>query len=227
MAETRKATAVEIKDVLRTRHGCHTGSREWVCIEEAFCGPQSAGGGIDLFAVGAWATAGAPGLSGAGKAHGEWGPVEMDERNGRTTRTPPEDDARWPLVAYEIKVSRADFAREVNGTSPGHRSSKSPKPPWPAKAMYALDRTHYFMFAVPKGLLTDDEIERRSRPEKGLWLPPEAGLIEIDKDPATGLLIDEVRVPAPRRIPRLLKRNEVAELLRYVIDPPSGKAMAA
>ncbi len=199
-----KMKAEQVKAALRARHGCNGPSGEWVCIEEAFSGWATAGGGIDVFAVGAWKTASAPGLKGAGK----WCNVRVNDRLEVT------DDARWPLVAYEVKVSRADYRREVNG----YRSGPTAKafkyvPPWPGKAQWALERSHYFMFATPKGLLTDDEIATRERPEKGLWLPPEAGLIEVDGRGCT------VRVPAPRRDSRQLTRPEIAELVRHAVDP--------
>lgn len=186
--------AKDVKEALRRRHGCDTAAGQWVCVEEAFCGITSRGGGIDLLAIGAWQTAKAPGLPNTG-------------RRG----------ARYPLVAYEVKVSRADFRREVNGYTPGAGTkwTTRPVPPWPGKAFFALERSHYFMFATPKGLLKDDEIQRRERPQSGLWLPPEAGLIEVD---SAGRCI--VRTPAPSpRSPRQLDVGEIAELIRHAIDP--------
>lgn len=56
-------------------------------------------------------------------------------------------------VAYEIKVSRSDFARELAD---------------PSKRAPALAVSNQFFFAAPKGLI---------RPEE---LPPECGLIEVN-----------------------------------------------
>lgn len=203
-------TAAEVKAALSRRHGCNGSSGEWVCIEEAFCGFTSAGGGVDLLAIGAWQTARITGCPGSGKAH----------RHGNA-KDFAEHDARHPVVAYEVKVSRSDFRRELYGYAPGPNTKwrTRPVPPWPRKAFFALERSHYFLFAVPKGLLRDDEIERRKRPgdAKGLWLPEEAGLVEVDGRGCT------VRVPAPRRAARPLTTGETAELLRHGIDPNKGR----
>lgn len=190
-------TAQEVKAAVARRHGSTSPSGEWTCIEEAFCGFASAGGGIDVLALGAWQTAKAPGLPGAGRQHGEI-------------------DARYPVAAYEVKVSRADYRREVNGYVPGKGASwrTRPVPAWPGKAYWALARSHYFLFAVPVGLLKSEEFERRERPaDGGLWLPPEAGLIEVG---AGGC---RVRVPAPLRAARPLTAPEVAELVRHAVKP--------
>lgn len=195
-------TAADVKAALRRRHGCEGGSGEWVCIEEAFSGWQSAGGGVDLLAIGAWRSAKAPGLPGAG-------------RRG----------AAHSVVSYEVKVSRSDYAREVNGYQPGPNTSwrTRPVPPWPAKAQFALERSHYFMFATPRGLLKPWEIKLRARPEAhldlsipkcSLWLPPEAGLLEVDTAGRCHVVVPAVRTEA-----RAFTVPETAELLRHGIDP--------
>lgn len=201
----RDWTADEIKEALRRRHGCNRGNGEWVCVEEAFSGWATAGGGIDLLAIGAWQTAKAPGLPGAGKA------------------------ATYPVVAYEVKVSRSDFRRELYGVTPPTRTRKHfdgstyewtdhrrARPGWPHKAQAALDASHYFMFAIPDGLLKPEEIIRREQPAKPgeLWVPPEAGLVAVN---ATGC---HVVHPAPRRDePKPLTRHAAAELIRHAVDP--------
>jgi hypothetical protein len=209
--------ATEVKEALRRRHGADGGSGEWVCIEEAFSGWSSGGRGIDLLAIGAWQTAKAPGLPGAGRSHLRYVTGEGLDRS---------TDARYPIVAYEVKVSRADFRRELYGYEPGEgvrRWRSRPVPPWPGKARLALERSHYFMFATPAGLLTDDELALRERPEdgKGLWLPAEAGLVEVDGRGCA------VRVPAPRRVPRPLTVAEVANLIRHAVNPNQQRALAA
>lgn len=163
--------AADVRDALHRRHSLRAG--EWVCIPEAFSGYNTASGGIDLLAVGAWRSAKAKGLPGAGNT----GKMNV-------------------VVAYEIKVSRADFRRDLYGYAPqpgtrGHRFHRSVEP-WPAKQYDALRLTNYFMFAVPRGLLHDDEIERREPwragdllgepPRRGaLYLPAEVGLLEVDE----------------------------------------------
>lgn len=230
-------TAADVKAALAVRHGVNSGSGAWVGIEEAFCGWRSAGGGIDYLAIGAWKTASLPGLPSAGK----W---ETCPRcgYGNRTRNPECDvcdgsgrawDASFPVVAYEVKVSRSDYRREVDGYTPGKDAVRSRGvDPWPAKARWALKRSHYYMFATPAGLLRDYEIKRREpwdevslaalEAEVGrlrgrpLWLPPEAGLIEVD---GRGCV---VKVKAPRRpAPPPLTRPEMAELLRHSLDPNS------
>lgn len=191
--------APEVKEALRRRHDIEA----WVCIDEAFCGWATSGGGVDLLAIGVWRSAHVGGLPGAGR-----------------------DDARNPIVAYEVKVSRSDFRRELYGYKPGPnvKWATRPVPPWPLKAHWALERSHYFMFAVPKGLLKDEEIARRERPEdgKGLWLPPEVGLVEVDGQGC------HVRVDAPRRpAPPAMDRHEVGELLRHVSAPNKARKALA
>lgn len=204
--------ACEVKAALAQRHGSEYGSGAWVCIEEAFSGFATMSGGIDLLAIGVWKTARAAGLPQAGKCH--------------HNRQEPEWDARNPIVAYEVKVSRADFRRELYGYTPGSNASwrSRPVPAWPTKAAGALERSHYFMFAVPAGLLKGEEIERREKPAdgKGLWVPPEAGLIEVDDAGC------HVRVDAPRRpCPPPLGRHEIAELIRHAVDPNSERLARA
>lgn len=198
--------AREVLDALRRRHGADGGTGEWVCVEEAFCGWASAGGGIDLLAIGAWRTAKAQGLPGAGRNNGR-------SHGGRR----PEDDARYPVVAYEVKVSRADMRRELYGYAPKVARSYRTRAvlPWPGKAHQALAVSHFFMFAVPVDLLTERELEQDSPQEdRSLFVPPEAGLLEVS---ASGKC--HVRITAPRRVPRALERGEVAELIRHAVDP--------
>lgn len=193
-----KRTAAEIKQALRRRHPADKGM--WVCIEEAFDGNTSRCGGIDLLAMGAWRSAKAKGLPGAGRY----------ERRGKL-------DTRNCIVGYEVKVSRGDFRRELYG----YRSSPTAKtqkyvPPWPGKAEFALRICHYFMFAVPQGLLYDDEIARREpwgndAPRPGaLYVPAGIGLVEVNDRGCV------VRVDAEVRDPRPMNRSEIAELLRRV-----------
>ena len=193
-----RMTAEEVKDALRKRHGCETGKGEWVCIEEAFSGWSSFGGGIDLLAIGAWRSAKAPGLSNCGKVR------QFDTRN--------------PLVAYEVKVSRADMRRELYGYTPGPKTKWRTRAvlPWPGKAYFAIDRTNYFMFAVPAGMLSDEEIKRRvptDAKRNNLFVPKGVGLVEV-----TGAGC-RVRVPAAPKNARPLNSAEIGELIRHAVDP--------
>lgn len=62
---------------------------------------------------------------------------------------------RWRRVAYEIKVSRADFRREIRR---------------PQKRRRALELSDQFYFAAPAGLIQRSE------------LPEECGLVEVGDD---------------------------------------------
>jgi hypothetical protein len=184
--------AADVKAALKRRHGVDGTSGEWVAIEEAFCGWASSGGGIDLLAIGAWKSAKVPGCPGSGRG-----------------------TACHPVVAYEVKVSRADYRREILGYEPGPDASYRTRavPPWPGKAFWALRRSHYFFFAVPEGLLTEEELARREPDGRKLWVPPEAGVVTVS---ARGC---HVAVPARQREAEPLVAAEVAELIRHAVDP--------
>lgn len=197
-ASTRPASppatmsAAEVKGAIRRRHA----GAAWVCVEEAFSGYATLGGGIDVLAMGAWRSAKVAGL----RACGRRGAV----------------DTRNPIVAYEVKVSRSDFRRELYGYASGVRARSSAYvPPWPGKAQGALERSHYFVFATPRGLLHDDEIQRRepwkTLPRRGaLYLPADVGLIEVD---GRGC---HVRAHATPREAQAWGRHETFELMRRV-----------
>lgn len=198
-------SAAEVKDALRRRHPSAGGA--WVCVDEALSGWSNYGtGGIDLLAIGVWKTAKAPGLPGCGKL--QWDHTVMPARS--------HSDARNPLVAYEVKVSRSDFRRELYGYKPGSARGRG-VPAWPGKARYVLDRVHYFLFATPRGLLWEDEIARREpwgadAPRRGaLYVPDGVGLVEVDGRGCT------VRVPAVLRPdPASLTRHETHEIMRRI-----------
>lgn len=195
-----KRTATDVKLALRRRHPEHGGM--WVCIEEAFSGIANGCGGIDLLAVGAWRSAKAPGLPGAGRRGGGWGGSPLVDHTCVT-------------VGYEVKVSRGDFRRELYGYQPTNPRARS-VPKWPGKAELAMRLVHYFMFAVPQGLLHPDEIDRREpwgaeAPRRGaLYVPAGVGLVEVNDRGCT------VRLDAELREPRQWTRHEIAELLRRV-----------
>lgn len=194
MTTTSSMTADDVRAALARFHGCDTATGEWVCLPEALAG---SGGGIDMLAVGVWQRASVPGLPGCGKCGGS--KVRYDTRN--------------PIVAYEIKVSRADARRELVGYEPSEaaRFRARSVPPWPGKARRALDLSHYFLFATPAGLFKESELGLR-RPladHRGLWLPEEAGLLEVAENGTC-----RVRIPPARRAPNPLTRSDTALLLR-------------
>jgi hypothetical protein len=219
-------TAAEVKAALKARHA-NAGAGAWVCIEEALSGFATySTGGIDLLALGCWQSAKVPGLRGSGK------------RRSSTLRTvggtPMAPDTSYPIVAYEVKVSRSDFRRELYGYTPGPGTAAARRggvPAWPVKAQAALDRSHYFVFAVPKGLLRPDELAQRgpwataerveepgslftppapaAAPRGSLWVPEGCGLVEVGPRGVS------VAVQAdPRHLERELTRAEVHELMR-------------
>lgn len=197
--------AAQVKRALRIRHARAAG--EWECIEEAFSGFATyQTGGIDLLAVGVWKSAKVPGLLDCGKV--TWDHTVSPAAVRR--------DSRNATVAYEVKVSRGDFRRELYGYEPKGQIRRPSVAPWPGKARWAIDHTNYFMFAVPAGLLHEDEIQRREPwiepPRRGaLYLPPEAGLVEVDERGC------HVRVPAAFSEAEPWSRHETHELLRRAV----------
>lgn len=188
-------TAAEVIAALRRRHHLDGPTGEWVGITEAFSGMTSFGGGVDFLAIGAWASANVPGL-------------ERRRAGG----------LRHPVVSYEVKTSRADFRRELYGYVPGPTAQRQRTvPPWPGKAHFALERSNYFFFATPKGLLTEDEVDRTLPWEngrgRGLYVPEGAGLVEVGAHGCSLVLT------AARRDGRPLTTGETAELIRHAVDP--------
>lgn len=198
---TGSMQASEVKAAIHRRHGCDSSSGQWVCVDEAFSGYSAATGGIDTLAIGVWRTAKAPGLSGAGRV------------------------VRNAIVAYEVKVSRSDLRRELYGYQPGEGASyrSRPVPKWPGKALWALAHSHYFLFAVPAGLLKPDELDRREpTDDRRLYVPPECGLLEVDGGGC------KIRVEAePRHHPTPFTAHQSAELIRHAIDPSKERQLRA
>lgn len=85
-------------------------------------------------------------------------------------------------IAFEVKTSRADFLSELRR---------------PMKREFAMDVSHQFFFATPKGLVDGREI------------PHGCGLIEVDEKART-----KIAVHAPVRSPRALKMSEAISLMR-------------
>lgn len=114
-------------------------------------------------------------------------------------------------VAYEVKVSREDFRNDLRQ--------------WPAKQRYAMAMSHQWLFAVPAGLLNDDEIRSKgpgdvysqlalARPQcrSPLWVPERAGLAEVH--PRGRVVIR--RRPETRHEVEELTPAMVATLIRHV-----------
>jgi hypothetical protein len=159
--------------------------------------------GIDAYAVGAWASAKAQGCAGI-------------------------SSVRYARVSYEVKVSRSDFRKELVGYTPGPDAMRSRSSPgWPIKAARALEMSHYYFFAVPKGLLKPEELakpgtwdihEEDQRPY--LWLPEGVGLVEVD---SAGRCFATHR--ATKRVPKPWGEHEIAELLRYKHNGADRRAL--
>lgn len=194
-------TAAEVKAALRRRHRSPQDGA-WACVEEACCGWNSRGtGGIDLLAIGAWKTAKVKGA------------IRCGDRAAGTS---------FPVVAYEVKVDRSDFRRELEGRPAqprkGRRHARAATGAWPEKAQYALDRSNYFFFAVPRGLLSDEEIEMTNPWKKGkLWVPSVAGLIEVGEAGRCYVRRDAT----PNANPKIFTSGEIGELVRHALDPAS------
>lgn len=82
----------------------------------------------------------------------------------------PGGGAKYPRVGYEVKVSRADYRKELRN---------------PHKRAQAVANTHAFYFAVPAGLLRPDEITARGPAGYDdaagfLWVPEDVGLVVVD-----------------------------------------------
>lgn len=74
----------------------------------------------------------------------EWDNIDLLAFNAWASSGP-----RYGLVGYEIKVSRADYKREL--LNPGKRAA-------------GVSLCHDFYFAIPQGLLKDDEIDWKEPP---------------------------------------------------------------
>jgi hypothetical protein len=100
----------------------------------------------------------------------------------------PAGDDGHVLMAFEIKVSRADFRAEI----------KNPK-----KRQQALHLADEFYFVTPKGMISKDEI------------PHEAGLFEVKEDGSVRIALRPPKPAwnAPKR-PDALSRGLMAAILR-------------
>lgn len=119
-------------------------------------------------------------------------------------------------VAYEVKVSREDFRNDLKA--------------WPGKQTYAMQMSHQWLFAVPEGLLSEDEIRSkakgdvhgqlalgRTRARSPLWVPEGAGLVEVKSGKVSDLRRCRVRRrPATRPTVEELTPAMVATLIRHV-----------
>lgn len=116
----------------------------------------------------------------------------------------------YPVVGYEVKVSRADYRSELKK---------------PEKRADALKFCNEFYFAVPRGLLRDDEIDTAAPPELGepsLYVPDDVGLVLVD---GRGCRVVK---PAPvNRNPEPLFTefwgNNVGNLVRWISARPDPR----
>jgi hypothetical protein len=111
-------------------------------------------------------------------------------------------------IAYEVKVSRGDFYRELDR--------------WPCKAAAGLRLAHQFVFVVPEGMLGPDDMRRDARGQlrlagtrrRRLWVPPEAGLMEVNED-----RVCRMRLRAPITEAPAWSDQETAYLVAYAHRP--------
>jgi hypothetical protein len=111
-------------------------------------------------------------------------------------------------IAYEVKVSRGDFYRELDR--------------WPSKAAAGLRLAHQFVFVVPEGMLGPEDMRRDARGQlrlagtrrRRLWVPPEAGLMEVNED-----RVCRMRLRAPITDAPAWSDRETAYLVAYAHRP--------
>jgi hypothetical protein len=111
-------------------------------------------------------------------------------------------------IAYEVKVSRGDFYRELDR--------------WPRKAAAGLRLAHQFVFVVPEGMLGPEDMRRDARGQlrlagtrrRRLWVPPEAGLMEVNED-----RVCRMRLRAPITEAPAWSDQETAYLVAYAHRP--------
>lgn len=126
-------TADEVKEALKKRHPAVKNNNgftmldSWTCFEEWM--------GIDLLALSAYENP--PKGARTHVVDGGWG-----ERRRCI--------AEYPIIGYEVKVSRGDYRRELLN---------------PDKRRHNRERCHEWYMAVPKGLLTPEEIKFVEPPE--------------------------------------------------------------
>ena len=139
-------TSTEIFDAIRRHYG-KTGF-EWAVLREVRCGT-----GFDFSTGGGYRWRSTMTETGT-----HWEKVLMPyQRPSREQRLDALAINLWPSskfarVAFEIKISRADFMREINN---------------PVKREYAMLLAHQFYFVVPEGLVGPDAI------------PPDCGLATV------------------------------------------------
>jgi len=102
--------------------------------------------------------------------------------------------------AFEVKVSRSDFLREIKDARKRHR---------------ALLVSNEFWFAAPPGLISVNE------------LPPEAGLIEVEHFPDGGPPAVRIIEPAPWRDTPPPTWRFVASILRRAEAAPHSPTEGA
>lgn len=112
----------------------------------------------------------------------------------------------YPLVGYEVKVSRSDYRKELRCSF---------------KRAKAVSRTNAFYLAVPAGLLKPVELVRRSSAgdkERTLWIPDDVGLVVVT---ARGCSVVHESPTRPRLAP--LNAQTLGTCARYISSHPDPR----
>lgn len=115
----------------------------------------------------------------------------------------PAGGAHYPRVGYEVKVSRADYRKEIRD---------------PSKRAGAVGFTHAFYFAVPAGLLKPVELVLRQPCGDGaraLWIPDDVGLVVVGSRGCS--VVHESPV---RESPREIDARLFGDCARYISAHP-------
>lgn len=117
----------------------------------------------------------------------------------------PGKGATYPRVGYEVKVSRADYRKEL-------------RQPW--KREKAVGYCHAFYFAVPLGLLDPFEVELRVGDPEGtaLWVPDDVGLVVVHRGGCR--IIHEAPV---RREPEAVDGDLLGVCARHISSHPDPR----
>jgi len=108
---------------------------------------------------------------GARRIPGPWTCVEEWARIDLLALCATRSGGRVPYarVGYEVKVSRSDYRSELRE---------------PNKRAFAVGACHEFYFAVPSGLLRDDELPGADQPQlradADLYVPDDVGLVVVN-----------------------------------------------
>lgn len=146
----------------------------------------------------------------------EWGGIDLlalaatsSAPNGAGSSSPPGLPRRYSVIGYEVKVSRSDYRAELRK---------------PSKRLLARDACHRFYFAVPAGLLREDELEARDQPSleaPELYVPDDVGLVTVDGR-GTKVVKEAPRNHAPEPIEGL-EMGGIGALARWISARPDPR----